>query len=136
MIFDGRQRADILSFIAKDAIYQRRNYTFKVRACNYVGVSAFSEELALLAAVTPAAPQSLSVTGSGLGSVQLRWEEPLEDGGAELISYQVYYRRTGVDTEWTQSAATLKYSQLNFEMSGLVHNTQYSFKVTAANIKG
>ena len=74
--------------------------------------------------------------GSGLGSVQLRWEEPLEDGGAELTSYSVYYRRTGVDTEWTKHSASLKYSQLSFEMSGLAHNSQYSFKVTAANVKG
>jgi hypothetical protein len=57
MAFDGRQRADILSYLAKDAIYFRRNYTFKVRAWNYVGVSAFSEELELLAAVVPAAPR-------------------------------------------------------------------------------
>lgn len=92
LVFDGKQRSDILTFTVTEGISQTKYYHFKLRAINYVGKSEFSPKLTSLAAIVPTAPVGFKVTGSTLGSVSLAWEEPDYDGGNELLGYYVYYK--------------------------------------------
>ena len=39
MIFDGTQRADILTYTVTEGVVKTREYHFKITALNFVGVS-------------------------------------------------------------------------------------------------
>jgi titin len=104
LIFDGQQRADILTYTITQGIKKSSHYNFKVAAINQVGTSPFSPTLSSFAAVVPSMPQNFNITSSGLGSVNLAWTPPLYDGGSPLSGYYVYYQKTGIDTTWSKSS--------------------------------
>lgn len=135
LIFDGQQRSDILTYTITKGIKKSFNYNFKVAAINQVGTSLFSPTLTSFAAVVPSTPQNFIITNSGLGSVDLAWTQPQYDGGSPLSGYYVYYQKTGIDTTWTKSSL-LSFALFEYQVTSLTANTQYSFKMTAANIKG
>jgi titin len=135
LIFDGKQRSDILTYTITQGIKKSTNYNFKVAAINQVGVSPFSPTLTSFAAVVPATPQGFNITSSDLGSVYLAWSPPLYDGGSPLSGYYVYYQKTGIETTWTKTSL-LSFALFEYQVTSLTTNSQYSFKITAANIKG
>lgn len=134
-VFDGKQRADITSFTVAVGIRQSLNYHFKVRALNYVGASEFSEPLTSFAAVVPSTPTEFEIVGSGLGTVSLAWKAPVEEGGAPVEGYYIYYRLKGSELIWSKSGLILP-SQNQQTVVGLTENVEYSFKMTATNVKG
>jgi titin len=73
---------------------------------------------------------------SGLGSVTLQWREPSYDGGSELLGYYVYYKRTGVQEDWTVVDPMLTDEINYFQVAELEQDKQFSFKITARNNKG
>jgi titin len=73
---------------------------------------------------------------SGLGSVTLQWREPDYDGGSELLGYYVYYKKTGVQEAWSVVDPMLTDEVNSFQVAELEQNKQFSFKITARNIKG
>lgn len=62
MIFDGAQRADILTYTIAKGIKRSSRYNFKVAAINQVAVSPFSPKLTSFAAVVPSTPQNFNIT--------------------------------------------------------------------------
>lgn len=100
MVFDGTQRADILTFTVTEGIVKTREYHFKITAINFVGVSQFSDVLTCLAAVVPGVPQNVAIVTSVLGAVTLSWLAPADDGGSPLTGYYIYYKRTGIVSAW------------------------------------
>lgn len=56
LVFDGTQRADILTYTVTENIFSTKEYHFKVTALNHVGTSSFSPVLTSLAAVVPSVP--------------------------------------------------------------------------------
>jgi hypothetical protein len=59
--------------------------------------------LTVFAAVVPSVPLDFTITGSGLSRVLLAWTAPLNDGGAALTGYYLYYRPTGTSQLWLKS---------------------------------
>ena len=110
-------------------------YHFKVAAINYVGTSAFSPIMSSFAAVVPTVPQNFAVVGSGIGSVTLSWTAPAEDGGAELLGYYIYFVKFGTQDPWSKTSLVSD-DFTSFEVTGLEQDLKYSFKITAANVKG
>jgi Ca2+-binding RTX toxin-like protein len=89
-------------------------YTFKVRAVNAAGVSAFSAASNRITPAAPAPPATvpgapvigLATPGGGGGALTARvlWLPPLTDGGSAILNYQVTAIQVdalGVDTGFT-----------------------------------
>lgn len=133
IVFNGTNRADIQSFTATNIDFGKE-YSFKLQAMNDVGVSPFSPSLTTLAAVVPSVPKQFRATDSQLGSVALQWTTPNSDGGSPLTGFVIYYKPTGTGS-WS-TTSLIPTSTLYYQVSGLSTNTQYSFKITAANVKG
>lgn len=64
LIFDGTQRADILTYTVTEGIEKTKEYHFKLTAMNFVGMSGFSPVLTSLAAVVPKVPLNFTVVES------------------------------------------------------------------------
>jgi len=59
LVWDGRNRADLLTFTVADGVKITNIYHFKLHAINYVGSSVASEILSVICAVVPSAPRNL-----------------------------------------------------------------------------
>ena len=81
----------------------------------------------------PDAPQNLAAS-PGNGAVTLAWEEPADDGGAEIVRYD-YRSAAGAsvpdDTAWTSAGMILTVT-----VSDLTNGTAYAFEVRAVNGEG
>jgi hypothetical protein len=69
------------------------NYSFKTRAKNVYGFSAFSEELTLLCAFVPEPPLTVTTANSN-EKVVVSWDEPIANG-SPITSYQVFVAEQG-----------------------------------------
>ena len=107
-------------------------HSFEVRAVN--GQGAGSEVRTQATPVTvPAAPQGLS-TAPGDSQVVLRWQAPANNGGSDLVRYEVRHAvGTSVpdDTAWTPVALARTYT-----VSGLTNGVLCAFEVRAVNGRG
>jgi uncharacterized repeat protein (TIGR02543 family) len=75
----------------------------------------------------PAVPQNFTAT-PGDGQVELSWNAPADDGGSDIISYEVY--KDG-DANWTDVGSDTSYT-----FTGLTNGTEYTFYVRAVNRVG
>lgn len=79
----------------------------------------------------PDAP--VNVTASpGHESVELSWDAPMSDGGAEISSYAIMHAPTGTD-DWTVVTET---SETSAVATDLDNGTEYMFRVAAKNEAG
>ncbi len=75
-------------------------YHYRVAAINSVGQGAYSNVAAgTTNAAPPSAPRNLRVRASGPKSIDLSWEEPQNDGGAEIAGYRIQ-RRAAASDNW------------------------------------
>ena len=65
-------------------------YQFRVEARNAYGFSAFSTEVAVLAASPPSTPTAPTTAISG-ANIVISWQEPAANG-ATIESYKIYFR--------------------------------------------
>ncbi len=84
-------------------------------------------------ATAPPAPQQLEARAAD-GRVDLAWSAPADDGGSELLRYEIR-RAAGAsvpdDTRWTELALNRTYS-----FGDLDNGELYSFQVRAVNARG
>lgn len=104
LLYNGKQRRDVLSYTVVNGVTKGLNYHFKIRAINAVGYSEFSEPLIVYAAIVPSVPLNFNVTGSDTSSVSLSWEPPRYDGGAALTGYYIYYKIYGSLASWSKTS--------------------------------
>ena len=76
----------------------------------------------------PNRPSPPSVSGAGPTALKVEWVEPY-DGGADVTSYDVRYKRTGTSS-WTQRSG---HAGLQYTIIGLTEETQYDVQVRAVN---
>jgi len=84
---------------------------------------------------TPSAPRGpASVQSKGSDSIELRWNVPESDGGAQITEYLVE-RREVTKKSWKQVGSTSG-STCWIEIKGLKRDTSYNFRVIARNSVG
>lgn len=106
---------------------------FRVRACNAVGWSEFSEVLEFVSgAGPPASPLPPSLVTAHPHSLTLHWSPPV-DHGSPITSYQL-------DMEAPQTGYGFRPvyhgEELEYTCTGLARHTVYSFRLAASNDAG
>ena len=104
-------------------------YSYRVRAYNSTGNSAYSNEVSITTGYVPAPPSSLKTTPVSSSSIELTWEDNADD-------------ETGFKIERKKSGGS--YSQIKtvgknvtaFTDTGLTKNTKYYYRVRAYNSSG
>jgi hypothetical protein len=118
------------------------SYQFQVQSANAAGLSAFSAASSLLlVAEVPSSPRSISLVSRSSTSLRIRWAAPVDNGGIELLGYNVYVAEA--DQAYSQvSAASSSSDPTVLEYEHTVTQTTvgapkiYKFRVAAHNIIG
>ena len=106
-------------------------YRFKYSAVNSQGEGEISDEVAILLAELPGAPQNFArIDESTLsaGIIRVYWEVPTSNGGTDITGYKIYQ-----DTTLIYEATNVEYT---YTITGLTIGTSYSIGVSAVNAVG
>jgi fibronectin type 3 domain-containing protein len=106
------------------------HYTYKVTAMNRLGEGPESLPITLTPMTTPSVPGGLR-SYFGDARATLSWTLPLDNGGSNVTSYNVYESLSG--SQWSLVANT---TQTGYEINDLVNGYQYQFTVAAVNAAG
>eukprot|EP00966_Prymnesium_polylepis_P255095 5893893-Prymnesium_polylepis.1 len=119
-------------------------YTFKVRAVNQLGASAWSDELTVesVTSLYPGAPQ-LAVSSVSARSFGLRWQMQDEPLSENVQEYWVYVTGDNATTHITLPAVSATdcvqpcYATIDVErFAALQPNTTYTLEMRAKNVYG
>ena len=125
-------------------LHNGRTYSFTVIANNDAGSSPISDASAsIIPAAIPSVPTDTSIDAAP-GMVSVFWQRPADDGGREIISYEVEISsnqpgrspstKTVVDaTAWTYRNG---YMYLATSWSGLVNGWDHTVRIAATNAAG
>ena len=81
----------------------------------------------------PARPQGpLEVSDVTKDSAKLKFKKPLDDGGQEILWYDVEKQEAGTGN-WIPCGKTKDANQTEFDVTGLTPNKKYLFRVKAVN---
>jgi len=106
-------------------------YTYRVRACNEAGCSAFSDEAgATTEDVPPEAPSGLQAEADGPTAVQLTWT----DASGNEDEFQVE-RKEGAAESWSR-VKTAGADAEGWTDTGLTSLTSYTYRIRACNAMG
>jgi hypothetical protein len=115
---------------SKSGLISGRIYKIKYSSTNVHGESELSNEVSILLAEKPSAPdglQRININEISAGEVRLGWSLPTDEGGDPVLGYKLYLN----DILWEDQS---KLSTLNnYTYSGLTVGTTYDFSVTAIN---
>jgi hypothetical protein len=107
------------------------SYTYRVRACNDVGCSDYSNEAAATTLdVPPAPPSGLRATATGPTTVHLSWTDESDNE----LQFRIE-RKEGAAGGWTQ-IGTRSANGEAFSDTGLDPGTHYFYQVRACNTAG
>ncbi|MHC1680336.1 MAG: fibronectin type III domain-containing protein [Methanomassiliicoccales archaeon] len=101
------------------------SYTYAIAAHNAAGNGAKSSTVQTTPRTVPDAPTDLLAT-PGNAQVDLTWNAPADDGGADIDHYLVY--RNGIDVGHPTA--------LSFVDSSLTNGATYTYTVAAHNVAG
>lgn len=104
-------------------------YTYRVRAYNSSGNSAYTQEVSMIAANTPMAPTNLRITSASGTTVSLAWA----DNSPNETGFKIE-RRTATGSY--AQIATVGANVTSFTNTGLTANTMYQYRVRAFNNAG
>uniref|UniRef100_A0A3P8X0Z2 Titin n=1 Tax=Cynoglossus semilaevis TaxID=244447 RepID=A0A3P8X0Z2_CYNSE len=108
-------------------------YIFRVIAVNQYGQGEPREMIEPVTATEePASPKRLDIVDTSNSTASLVWLKPEHDGGSRIRNYIVEFRAKGTDN-WVLSGET---KLLKMLVEGLIHNTEYDFRVKAQNDAG
>lgn len=118
MVFDGANYPSTLTYTATGLI-PGRYYRFKATALNKIGESDPSTEATFLAADFPSAPSQPYLIWSTSTQVKFGWYPPSDNGGGQIIGYQVYHKLKSEDElAWSLIGAT-DLNTLTYQHNGL-----------------
>jgi fibronectin type 3 domain-containing protein len=105
----------------------------RIAATNAIGDSEYLTGEVTTPATVPNAPSSLVVSDPATSGLTLSWPEPTYDGGAAISDYKVEYA-VGNSNKWT--AITITSSTRSLDVTSLLSNQAYRFRVSAINNAG
>ena len=109
-----------------------RTYYYRVAARNSVGLGTASAAVSETArAVAPGAPQSLAATAAGT-AINLSWDAPASDGGAEITGYRIETSTDGED--WSELVSSV--TGTTYADTGLTIGTTHYYRIAARNSAG
>jgi len=112
-------------------------YEVRVFAKNVVGTGvSFNKVKNVVPATTPGKATITTVT-AGAGQVTVAWTAPLSNGGSAVTGYTVQaFNAAGTLAIDSKTCSPATATGTNCIVTGLTNGTAYTFKVTAANVKG
>jgi hypothetical protein len=113
-----------------DGLSPSQTYTYRVRAFNRGGASAFSNEVSATLPSLPAAPSGLQSTVLGSTSVRLTWVDNSDNESGFRIE------RSGNGGASYTVVGTVVANETTFTDSGLTADTPYIYTVRAFNASG
>jgi len=120
-----------LSSMEDDGLLPASTYTYRVRACNDVGCSAYSNEAAATTPdIPPEAPSSMSASPQGPTTVDLSWTDESDNETEFRVE-----RKEGAGGSWGE-IATRGAGVTTYGDSGLTPSTTYFYRVRACNAQG
>ena len=84
----------------------------------------------------PGAPENLSVSPGGAGELEVNWDPPASDGGAEIIAYIVRWKESSGSWNSTADTKSASVSGTSRTITGLTPGTEYAVRVLAFNVAG
>ena len=109
-------------------------HSFEVRAVSARG-GGRAAQIQAAPATKPSAPQELTASASA-GRVDLAWSAPTDDGGFDILRYEIRHAKGASvpnDTAWTELEL---YRTYYFAGAGIDNGEQYSFEVRAVSVQG
>lgn len=114
-------------------------YYFGVRAVTATGMGAMTENVIANPIGLSAAPSRVDILGVGSGAVNVGWEEPDPNGGANPSEYRITATPVGGGASIVHVCRTaIPYEECTTDeiVAGLVNGVTYSFTVAAKNAFG
>jgi len=81
---------NLLTYTVSTGLVTGNSYSFKVRAKNFVGQSAYSEVLVVVAALLPGQPTAPTKFSASISQITIRWTKP-DENGSTITKYNVYW---------------------------------------------
>jgi fibronectin type 3 domain-containing protein len=104
-------------------------YSYRLRATNSAGTSAYSQEAQLLMPVPPATASNAQTTLITATTISMAWQ----DNATNEDGYHIFRRATGGDFTLIQN---LPPDSTSFQDSGLTPNVTYDYHIQAYNVAG
>ena len=124
----GTVGANVTSY-SNTGLANNTQYTYRVRAYNDAGDSAYSNEATALTGSLPEAPANLAASALDQNRILLTWEDKANNESGFQIE-----RRTGTGS-FTQ-IATVTANTTSYTDTGLAMGTEYTYRVRAYNAVG
>ncbi len=106
-----------------------RAYIYRVCAINTHGTGPFTTDVSIVLVDPPGRPTNIQAVASDR-TVVLRWEAPVDDGGASVASYLILRGPSEDVTDWSVEVPP---TALNYGDEGLVNGVTYFYRVVAIN---
>jgi fibronectin type 3 domain-containing protein len=112
-------------------------YYYQVTAINAIGEGPISVTVnatpqAVIVPTVPTAPQDPQ-TSSGEGYVLVTWAAPSDDGGSDIISYNVY---RGTETTNLSLLTSVPGAQISYNDTSVENGQTYYYEITGVNDQG
>ena len=122
-----------------DDLIEGLEYEVRVIAVNKAGESEPSEASKPFIAKNPFSkpgpPENLRIGEVTKSSIELLWSEPLNNGGAPIITY-VVEKRSSKQIKWTPCDYDERSNKCHFNVEQLREGYEYEFRVAAKNKAG
>ena len=107
-------------------------YYYRISANNSMGESPFSSEITAIPINVPSMPTNfIKVCGNGF--INLSWDLPIDDGGVGILNFNLY--KNNSDNNFILYSSVPRY-KLFFNDTNVINGFDYSFRISAVNIKG
>lgn len=121
-------RANVTSY-TNTGLRNRTEYTYRVRAYNNTGNSAFSNEVKTVTGLVPEAPDRLTITSEEEDRISLSWRDRSENEKGFIVE-----RKTG--SRGFTKVATLSANTTTYTDRNLASGASYTYRVKAYNDVG
>ena len=106
---------------------------YRVAAINIAGNGPFSNVArATTEATLPGVPQDLTAEADGTSEIDLAWQAPTDDGGAQVTGYRIQVSENGGAT-WQDLVPNTRSTRTTYSHTGLEPATTRHYRVSAIN---